>query len=487
MKRALLVTGLGLLLLVSVVLIRTVGLTSIQVPVDPATAVAVDGQEVAEHLAAALQFKTISSEDSTDVRAEELIGLHEYLEQTYPLVHSTLTKELVGDLSLLYTWEGGEEGLNPILLMAHMDVVPVDPETEDDWAYPPFEGRIAEGHIWGRGAMDDKVAVTGILEAVEMLLGEGFQPRRTIYLAFGHDEEVGGQKGAALIADLLQSRGTELEYVLDEGLSITDGIVSNISEPVALVGIAEKGSVSIELTAEGEGGHSSMPPQQTAVGVLSAAIHNLEEAQFPARLVGPAREMLEYLAPEMPFALKMGIANLWLFGGLVESELVASPEGNAAIRTTTAATMFEGGIKENVLPTNARAIVNFRILDGDSIPSVIEHVRQTIDDPRVGIKPVGPIRSNPSPVSETDSPSFEVLHRTIRQVFPDVLVAPGLVVGATDSRHFSGLSRDIYRFTPVWMGPEDPKRFHGTNERISVENYEQIVRFYIQLIHNSAR
>jgi len=487
MKRAFLVIGLGLLILVSVVLIRTVGLTSIQVPVDPATVFAVDGQGVAEHLAAALQFQTISSEDSTDVRAEELIGLHEFLEQAFPRVHSTLTKELVGDYSLLYTWEGREGGLDPILLMAHMDVVPVDPGTEGDWAYPPFEGRIAEGYIWGRGAMDFKFAVTGILEAVEMLLGEGFQPRRTIHLAFGHDEEVGGQKGAALIADLLQSRGVELEYVLDEGQAITDGIVQSISEPVAFVGIAEKGFVSVELTAEGDGGHSSMPPPETAVGILSTAIHKLEQTQFPTRLEGPIRQMLDHLAPEMPFAMRMLLANLWLTGGLVERQFAATPATNATVRTTTAATMFEGSIKENVLPTQARAVVNFRILPGDSIAGVLEHVQQTIDDPRVQLRSLGRIVSEPSPISDTNSPAFEVLQRTIRHVFPGVLVAPGLVLAATDSRHFAELSRNIYRFTPMWVGPEDLDRIHGTNERLSVENYEQIVRFYVQLIINSVQ
>jgi len=262
--------------------------------------------------------------------------------------------------------------------------------------------------------------------------------------------------------------------------------VSGIFKPVALVGIAEKGYVSIELTVEGVGGHSSMPPLQTAVGILSTAIHKLEQNQFPARLEGATGQMFDYLAPEMPFGMRMLFANLWLFGGLVESQLAASPAANATIRTTTAATMFEGSIKDNVLPTNARAVVNFRILNGDSIPSVIEHVRRTIDDLRVQINPVGQLASDPSPVSTLNSPNFDVLQRTIRQVFPEVLVAPGQFVAATDSRHYAELSRDIYRFCPIWAGPGDLDGIHGTNERISIENYEQIVRFYIQLIHNSA-
>ena len=486
MKKAFLVIGLGLVLLFSVVSIRTVRLSSKQIPVEPSIDLALDRQEIAENLAGALRFQTISSQDSAEMRGEELIGLHGFLEQAFPRVHSTLRKEVVGDYSLLYTWEGQEEGPTQILLIGHMDVVPIELGTVDDWTHPPFEGRISDGYIWGRGAMDDKVAVTGILEAVETLLGEGFQPRRTILIAFGHDEEVGGQGGGALIADLLESRGAELEYVLDEGLLITDGIVPNIPKPVALVGIAEKGYVSIELTVEGVGGHSSMPPQQTAVGILSSAIHRLEQNPFPARLEGPGREMFDYLAPEMPFGMKVVLANLWLFGGLVESQLAASPATNAAIRTTTAATMFEGSIKENVLPTYARAVVNFRILFGDSIASVMEHVRRTIDDPRVQMRTLVREISEPSPISDTDVPSFEVLQRTIHQVFPEVLVAPGLVLAATDSRHYAGLSGNVYRFSPMWAGPEDIDRIHGTNERISVENYEQIVRFYVQLIHNSA-
>jgi carboxypeptidase PM20D1 len=370
--------------------------------------------------------------------------------------------------------------------MGHMDVVGVDPQTEDDWAYPPFDGRIADGFIWGRGAIDDKVGVMATLEAVEMLLGDGFQPSSTILLAFGHDEELGGQEGAALTADHLRSRGVDLEYVLDEGLFIIDGVVEGISQPVAMVGLAEKGYASIELTVEGIGGHSSMPPPETAVGILSTAIHRLEQNQFPVRLEGPVRQGLEVLAPDMPFASRIFVANLWLFRGLVEKQLARSPETNATVRTNTAATMFEGSIKENVLPQRARAVVNFRILAGDSIAGVIEHVSRTIDDPRVQVRTLEGLTSEPSPISPTNTPSYELLQRTIRQVFPEVLVAPGQVVATTDSRHFADLSANIYRFLPAWMGREDLARVHGTNERIAIENYERAVRFYVQLIHNSA-
>jgi carboxypeptidase PM20D1 len=328
--------------------------------------------------------------------------------------------------------------------------------------------------------------VLGTLEAVEILLGEGFQPRRTIYLAFGHDEEIGGREGATQIATLLQSRGVELEYVLDEGLAVTEGIVPNVSEPVALVGIAEKGYVSLELTVEGEPGHSSTPPAHTAVGLLSTAIHELERNQMPLKVETATRHLFCTLAPEMSFAMRMVFANLWLFAGLVKRQLAASPVTNALVRTTTAATIFEAGVKENILPPRARAVVNFRVLSSDTVAGVVEHAQRAISDPRVEIKPLGGFKSEPSFVSDTASPSFKSLVRTIRQVFPGVLVAPGLVLGGTDSRHYAALTRSIYRFSPIRVTGEDLDRIHGTDERISIEGYGQVVRFYLQLIQNSS-
>ena len=475
----------GLVLLVAGMLMRTVRLTSKQVRVEAAVAIEVDGLKIASNLANALKFRTISSQDSARFQAEVFLALHEYLEETFPRVHAELTREVVGDYSLLYTWKGARKDLKPILLLAHLDVVPVEPGTEDDWTYPAFAGRIAEGFIRGRGAMDFKVAVTGILEAVELMIGQGFRPQRTIHLAFGHDEEIGGKNGAVRMAELLGSRGVEPGYVLDEGLSITEGIVPEITRPVAFIGIAEKGYLSLELTVETEGGHSAMPPEETAIGILSAAIHRLERNPFPAKFEGPARRMFEYLAPEMSFPMRFASANLWLLRGFAKWQFSAKPSSNAVIRTTMAPTFFEAGVKENVLPTKARAVVNFRILNGNSISGVIDHVRETVDDSRVRIQPTGKIKSEPSPVSDIHSASFDILQRTIRQVFPGMIVAPGTVIGATDSRHYVKLSKNIYRFSPVWIRPEDIRRIHGANERISVENYEQIVRFYYQLIRNS--
>ena len=484
-KKLLLFISACLVALIVVMLVRTVTFRSRQVHVEPSGVVAVNRDVAAEHLAEALRFQTVSYEDAARVNRDEFAGLHRFLEETYPKVHATLAREKVGEASLLYTWKGRDGSLKPVVLMAHMDVVPVEEGTEGRWRSPPFAGRISDGFIWGRGAMDDKLGVIGILEAVEMLLGEGFEPRRTIYLAFGHDEEVGGGGGAAQLVELLQSRRVEPEFVLDEGGAITKGIVPGVPAPVALVAIAEKGFVSVELTVEGEGGHSSRPPRQTAIGILSAAITRLEENRMPARFDGPTRRMLEYVGPEMTFGSRMVMANLWLLEPLVMRQLTAAPTTDASVRTTTAATIFAGGVKDNVLPSKARAVVNFRIIPGDTSDSVIEHVRQTVSDSRIRVAKLGGIASEPSPESDTRAPDFALLERTIREVYPRAVVAPYLSIGATDARHYAKLSKNIYRFLPLTATSDDISRMHGTDERIAVEDFALAVAFYRQLIRNA--
>ena len=442
-------------------------------------------QRAIKRLARAIQYRTISHEDKTRFDDGEFLRFRDFLQRSYPRVHSTLAMEVVGDYSLLYTWTGARADLNPIMQIAHLDVTPAEPE--ENWTHPPFAGTIADGYIWGRGAMDMKLGVLGLLEAVELLLESGFQPQRTVYLAFGHDEELGGYEGAARIAQVLRSRGVELEYLLDEGLFITNGLVPGVSAPVAIVAVAEKGYLSVELTAQSEGGHSSAPPPQTCVGILSAAIRRIESNPFPASLKGPVWQLFEYAGPEMSFVNRLVFANRWLFGWLIKRRLASSPPTNALIRTTGAATFFEGGVKENVLPTSARAIVNFRIRPGDDTGSVLDHVRRVVSDPRVAVRPITETASEPSAVSDVDATSFHTLAGTVRQVFPGVVVAPSLLVGRTDSLHYAGLAKNIYRFLPQRLGKDDTGRIHGVDERISVENYSEVIRFYTELIRNSTQ
>jgi carboxypeptidase PM20D1 len=385
----------------------------------------------------------------------------------------------VGRDALLFHWKGTSESKPPILLLAHQDVVPVD--DEKGWTHPPFSGAIADGFVWGRGALDDKAALIALSEAVERLLESGFKPSRSIFIAFGDDEEVGGEEGAKKMAALLEMRGVKPAFVLDEGLAVTRGVVPGISGAIASIGIAEKGYLTLELSVAAEGGHSSMPPRPTAIGRLSRALDRIEQHPMPTRLDG-ARRFLEYLAPELPLLRRVPLANLWLFGPLVSRQLAAAPPSDAIQRTTTAATLIQGGVKENVLAQSARAMVNFRILPGDTIQSVIDHVGRVIGDPLVRVTPRPGHRDEPSAVARTDAEGFELVHKTARAIFEDAVVAPAIVLGATDARHYRGLTTDAYRFNPFELTPPDLKRVHGTDERVAVSALARAVRFYYTLI-----
>lgn len=483
-KAALGMTG-GLVLLVAAILFNTFGFVPPEPPVvEPAAPIAVDLAGAVERLVRTLRLPTISYQDPNALDRDAFLALHDELEASFPGVHATLEKEIVADLSLLYTWPGQNRRLKPLLLLAHQDVVPVLEGTEDIWTHPPFAGVVADGQIWGRGTLDNKSGVTGILEAVELLLAQGFTPARTVYLAFGHDEEVGGD-GALAIAELLKKRGVELAAVVDEGGYITEGILADVNAPVALIGIAEKGYVTLELTAEGAGGHSSKPPKQTAVGVLSQAIVRLEEIPFPARFDGATAAMFEHVGPSLPWGQRVIFANLWLTRPLLLNSLSAEPSTSAMIRTTTAATMVSGSEKENVLPIIAKGKVNFRILPGETPESVTQRAREIIADPRVQVG-MGDVANSPSTVSSTDNPAYQALEKAIHQVLPEdrVLVAPYLVIGQTDSRHFADLSEGVYRFIGARIFPNNIDGMHGTNEHLSVASYEETIRIFVQLLRN---
>jgi carboxypeptidase PM20D1 len=443
-------------------------------------------QGAAERLAGAIRISTISHEDPASFDAQAFQALHTYLQASFPRVHSELRREVVSRHSLLYTWQGSDSSLRPILLMGHQDVVPVEPGTESGWEQQPFSGMVADGFIWGRGAIDNKSTVVGTLEAMEMLLAEGFRPARTVYLAYGHDEEVGGAHGAKEIAALLRSRGVKLEMVLDEGGVIGDGVMAGISAPTALVGIAEKGFVTVELSTRASGGHSSLPPRQSAVGIVSKAVAQLEQNPMPARLEKPTQQLFERIGPHFPFAQRAVFANLWATRPLVMGKLQESATTNAMIRTTAAATIFQAGTKDNVLPSHARAVINFRILTGDSVAGVLNHVVRIVDDPRVEVKAAGRFSAEPSAVSSTESQSFKAIERTIGNVMPEAIVAPYLVVVVTDARYYEDLSANVFRFLPIRLAQSDLARMHGSNERIAIRDYERAIRFYRQLVLNTA-
>jgi carboxypeptidase PM20D1 len=472
---AVLVLALVIVVTVRTVRFAPVGREARQAPTLPPQ----NDSLLAAHLAGATRFPTVSMQDSGPALVP-MRALHAYLEQTYPRTYATLTHEVVAPASLLFTWMGADTTLDPVVMMAHMDVVPVEAGTESSWTHRPFSGDIADGFVWGRGTLDDKVGVLSTLEAVEALVTKGHRPRRTMYLAFGDDEEVEG-RGAAAIVALLKSRGVHPLAAIDEGSAIVRGVIPNVSRPAALIGVAEKGHMSVRLTVKGAGGHSSMPPAQTAVGVLAQAIDRLEKHPLPARLDGAVEGMLTELGREMPLSSRVVMANLWLTRPLVTRMMSRSAATSASLRTTTAPTMIQGSPKENVLPIRAQAIVNFRIIPGETPETVLEHVRKVVDDTTVAISLAEP-PSPPSPVSSTTSAAYEVLARDIATLEPNAIVAPSLVIGATDSRQYGGYARDVYRFLPIQIGPADLDRIHGTNERIGIHDYARGVAFMTLLI-----
>jgi carboxypeptidase PM20D1 len=473
-------------LLVVVVVLNTWRQGSRQIDVPPVAAIALDEQAAAQSLSAAIQAKTVSSLDDAALNADQFEALHAHLQARYPKLHAALQREVVGGLSLLYTWPGSDPSAKAIVLMAHQDVVPIAPGTEANWQAEPFAGTVRDGFVWGRGSWDNKANLIAQMESVEMLVAEGFKPRRTVYLAFGADEEVGGLRGAKAIAELLKQRKAPLDFVIDEGLLITDGVLPGLKPAAAVIGTAEKGYVSLQLSVSAPPGHSSIPPPPgtSAIAMMSAALKQLDDQQLPAHIRGVARQMFVTVAPEMSGLNRVAMSNLWLFGPMVQKQLEAGASTNAMLRTTTALTIVNAGNKDNVLPGLAEATVNFRLLPGDDEASILAHAKQAIGNDKVQLK----VRTamEPSKVAPTDSASYKLIERTVRELFPDTVVVPGLMVGGTDSKHFEGLSDHVYKFSPVRAKPEDLARFHGTNERISNANLAELIRFYHRLLSQGA-
>jgi carboxypeptidase PM20D1 len=435
-----------------------------------------------ERLAQALRIQTISSESGPPPQ-EALAALAAHLERSFPRVHAALRRERVGGGALLYTWPGTDPSVPALLLAAHQDVVPIDAGSESSWTHPPFAGVVAGGFVWGRGTIDDKGSLMAILEAVERQLARGYRPRQTIILAFGHDEERGGE-GARAMAELLRERGVRIGLVLDEGFAVLDGVIAGVTRPVAVVGVGEKGYVSVELTATGAGGHSSMPSGDNAAVRIARAVERVAAKPMPARIDGVTGDLLDAIAPYTEGSMRVALANRWLTESLIKTQFLASPSTAAAIRTTTAPTILQAGTKDNVLPQRARAVINHRILPGDSIRSVLEHHRRVIGDERVHIRAL-PGADNPGRPASTDSADYSRLRQMIRATFPHAPVAPGLVLGATDGRHYQDVARTVLRFAPFTTKPDDLARFHGNDERVGIGDYMRAIAFYERLITSS--
>lgn len=462
---------------------RTEQLPEPQKTLPGATLISVDHAAVAERLAGALRYVTVAQPGDVAVDAAAFDGFQDYLRTRFPRVYQRLEIETVSGHSLLFKWTGTQPALPPALLAAHLDVVPADAA---GWTHPPFDGVIADGYIWGRGALDDKNSVLAILEASESLLESGYAPTRTLMFAFGQDEEIGGERGAQAIAALLQRRGVKLAYTLDEGGAVTSGLMPGITRPVATVMAGEKGYLSLRLKLTAEGGHSSTPPPHTVIGRLAQAVARLEDHPLPTRLIAPVDAMLVSLAPDMDWPTRVIVANRDWLQALLLMALERSPTTNALIRTNTAPTMFTAGVRDNVLPASGEAVVNFRLLPGDTIASVITHVRKVIADDSIAVEPLPGLAHEAPPASNPKTPAFKRIEQAINDVFPEALVASGIVLGATDNRHYAAVREQGYYFSPMPYTPDDAHRIHGIDERIAVKDYVRMIQFYAQFLRQAA-
>ena len=484
MKKTILGIGAVLLALIVIAVFRAgTVFEDVQLPAAENLAqVDLDEDQVVERMAGAIRFRTISHDDRSNFDADAFLAYHDYLRESFPLVHERAGLELINDYSLLFHIPGSDPSLKPIMLMGHMDVVPVDDVTLAEWTHDPFAGKVVDGEIWGRGAIDNKLSVMSFLEAIEALIRNGFEPRRSLYLSFGHDEEVGGRDGAQAVAEHLKQQGIEFEFVVDEGGAILDGIIQSVDRPVALIGVAEKGYLNLRLRVDAPGGHSSRPPPQSGLGILSRAIVKLEDNPFPSELTHIKKTFGAYAAYAR-FTDRLAMGNTWLLGPVIKSVLAKDQAMAGSMRTTTAATMASGSSKSNILPTRAEAVVNFRILPGDTAEQVRNRVIEIIDDERVEV--IMETNINPSPVSPADSWGYELLASTIRGFDADILVAPNLLIGGTDARYFHAVSPNVYRFIMVRATPDTMNIVHGIDERIAIEEYLTAIRFYYALIRRA--
>ncbi|MEX0945071.1 MAG: M20 family peptidase [Balneolaceae bacterium] len=483
-KKILLVLLGVVLTLVTIFLVNTFRLDHTQIEPGTLTQVNWDRNSMIDRFSRSIQYRTISGDDGDMRDTTEFYSFLDFIEEQYPLTHTRLAVRVFNDLTPVYHWAGSDPSLDPILLMGHYDVVPIDSTDIDGWGYSPFSGEVADGYIWGRGTMDNKFNVMALLETIEYLLTNDFQPKRGIYLSFGHDEEIGGSDGARAVSRYFQDENIRLEYVLDEGGAVLDGS-DLVDKRTAMIGIAEKGYLSLELIARTQGGHSSAPPTEMAITKLSEAIGKLIGNQFPATLEGSTEEMFDAIASKLPFGIRVVYANRWATEGFMLKMMSSDPEVAPMVRTTIAPTILRAGVKDNVLPNEARAVVNFRILPGDTFETVKEHVERVITDDDITVREYGPIMVPPSRVSPINSSSYMMIQQTIMDRFQDLYVLPYLVSGATDSRHFSNVTDHIYRFAPIEMGIEDMRIMHGTNERIRIDAYTGAIDFYVHLIRRS--
>jgi carboxypeptidase PM20D1 len=446
-------------------------------PTDAATPDALVGHPAVEALRACIRIPTVSSWNREEEDRDAFDALLTELRSRFPRLHAECDVERIAGDALLVRWAGRTREA-PVVLMAHLDVVPVGDESV--WTHAPFAAEVADGHVWGRGALDCKGSLVATCSAVERLLADGFTPRRDVWLSFGCSEEVSGDAAKDAVA-LLRERGVEPWFVLDEGGAVVQGALPGVDAETAVVGTTEKGTVDVELVARGDGGHASAPRRMGATTRLARAVLRLERRPFPARLPEPTLQMFERLAVHArgPYASVYANARR-LRAALTRVLPRLGPEQEAMTRTTTAVTQLAGSPGANVVAAEARAHVNVRVMVGETVDGALERLRTVVRDPHVEVVLVS--GHEPSPVSPTDHPAYALIEKTTSEVFPGAVTVPYVMLAATDARHFHRVWPRVYRFTPFRMTRPQRESIHGVDERISLRDLVDGVTWYRRLI-----
>lgn len=465
-----------LLILVAAMLIRAAAFKpKAQPPVDESP-VDYDRDAAIEALGQLVRCKTVSYYDKSmedDGEFEKLIGL---LPKLYPHVAAACPMERLPERGLLFHWQGRSAGPAAVL-MAHYDVVPVN---ESQWTKPAFEALIENGIMWGRGTLDTKVTFNGILSAAEELLKQGFTPEHDLYFAFSGGEEVNGL-GAVNIVDYFQEKGIELELVLDEGGGVVQDVFPGVKQPCALIGIAEKGLMNLELSFAGNGGHASAPAPHTPVGRLAMACTKLEAKPFRYHISKPVQEMFDTLGRHSSFLYRLIFANLWAFGPVLD-RLCRSKGGelNALLRTTVAFTQMSGSSAPNVIPPQASMVANLRLAPGDTVVSALEYISKTVGDSEIKLKDM--VSMDPSRISRTDCEGWQRVSQAVASTWPGSLVSPYLMVQCSDSRHYGRISDRVYRFSAMALTAQERSTIHGNDEHISLDAIGKAVEFFMRVM-----
>ena len=439
--------------------------------------ISINKKKIVDNFIALIQCKTVSNRDKTLVLQEEFDKFITELTKRYPRIHKECTLEHIGENGLLYRWKG-KSSEKVSVCMAHYDVVPAD---EEAWEKPPFSGIIENDVIWGRGTLDTKGTLCGILEAAEQLMEEGFQPQNDIYFSFSGEEEIDGDTCAEIVS-YLEKKGVRPEFVLDEGGAIVSNVFPGVEKESALIGVGEKGSVNLEFSLKSKGGHASTPPVHTILGRLSKVVVNIEKKPFSAQYTKPVLEMFDHLGRHSSFAYRLIFANLWCFKPLFSFYCkLAGGELNAMLRSTCAVTRMEGSKAYNVLPPEASFGVNLRLLGKDTMKTAVSYLKKIGKDEEVDIKIVNGM--NPSIYSDTTCDAYHLLEEVVLENWEDVIVSPYLMMACSDSRHYCRISDHVYRFSAMRLSKEERGMIHGHNERIPLETLLQTVEFYIRLLN----